>query len=254
MKSRMRSASLLLLIIGTIFVFVEPAMGQTGQLQDLDADNIAQRSLAVAESMKSTGYCYTGVSRALSPLGVTLTGAAAYEAREQLDADPRFLPVSIGESVELRRGDIIVFNKSMSHPYGHICVYQGNGEESSDHVARLTTPDAYGGVSVFRLRSAGNMVANRGDRIDWSSKMPLLAPDFRNVLSSSEYLDSSPAFTRPANSSPARIQSIDSGGTKSGSNAKGATGYFKRQFRILSNSSNGKSLTKNLIRFVVQSL
>lgn len=231
-----------------------PAVAVTEITQELDADNIAARSLIVAETMKSSGYCYSGVSKALSPLGVALTGAAAYQARDQLAADARFMPVPVEESVELRRGDILVFDKSVSHPYGHISVYQGNGQESSDHVSRLTTPGAYGGVSIFRLCSARYDIASAGDRFNWTSPMPHLAPDFRGAVPSAEYPGTSLACATPMYFPASNPKRYPNGGTKSATTANGDKGFFKRQFRLLSNSSSGKSLTKNLIRFVVQSL
>ncbi|GEM_PF-3285714 len=119
----------------------------------LDGQMIAESALAVAERTRTSGRCYAAVTRALEPLGVRLHGGAAYEARDLLMRDPRFEPVSIQSVDQLRLGDIIVYGRSGSHPYGHISVYEGNYEEASDHVSTVTDPGAYGGATVFRLRN-----------------------------------------------------------------------------------------------------
>ncbi len=253
MKLRMRSAVLMLPVLGAILwgsvapasaVTFDPAVSVNGQAQELDPESIAQRSLSVAETMRSSGWCYTGVSKALSPLGVTLTGSAAYQAREQLLADSRFMPVSQDDIVGLRRGDIIVFDKSATHPYGHICVYQGNDEESSDHVSHLTTPGAYGGVTVFRLRSENNEIAGNEERRQWNFKAPLSAPDFRRTNSSCDYTEAMQA----------NAPHYGQGDTKSSGSTRGAAEFARREFRILSNSPEGKSLAHRLIRFVMRNL
>lgn len=125
-----------------------PTLGLTG----LSSDNIANRALSVAESTRTTGHCYAAVGRALRPLGVSLTGEAAYQAKAILLEDPRFAALTIYDVDQLRRGDIVVYTRSSSHPYGHISVYEGNNEEASDHVAAITHTQAYGSATVFRLR------------------------------------------------------------------------------------------------------
>lgn len=136
---------------------------------ELTSENIATSALRVAQFTNTTGYCYAAVSKAVRPLDVNLYGAAAYEARDLLLQDQRFLPLPMSSADLLRRGDIIVFDRSPSHPYGHISVYQGNETEASDHVAPIMNPQAYGGATVFRLRN------------DWSvDDTPVaIAPDFR---------------------------------------------------------------------------
>lgn len=120
--------------------------------KSLNAENIARSSMNVAVSTRSFGRCYAAVARALNPLGVKLTGASAYMARPQLLQDPRFVPLVVTDVAQLWRGDIVVYQKSNSHPHGHICVYEGNFLEASDHVAKVTHTEAYGGATVFRLR------------------------------------------------------------------------------------------------------
>jgi hypothetical protein len=166
------------LTVGTLlWVLLEYAMpgmvmGTSGETT-LSSENIACQARRVAESTRTTGYCYAAVSRALHPLGVALSGAAAYEARAQLLKDRRFMPLTIQSISELRRGDIIVYEKSSAHPYGHISIYQGNYTEASDHLAPITRTQAYGGATVFRLRSA----------IFAEQPAPDFAPDYtaRNV-------------------------------------------------------------------------
>lgn len=134
--------------------FAQTADGwaSTDGRRSLNAENIARSSMAVAEATNSSGYCYKAVARALSPLGVQLSGASAYMARPILLNDKRFVPLSISNVDQLSRGDIIVYQNSSSHKHGHICVYEGNYIEASDHVAKVTHTQAYGGATVFRLR------------------------------------------------------------------------------------------------------
>ena len=117
----------------------------------INSEAIATSAYQTADKTRTTGRCYAAVSRAMSPLGVSLRGAAAYEAEEQLRRDSRFVPLTIYSVDDLKRGDIIVYNRSQSHPYGHIAVYQGNYKEASDHLAPVTHTKNYGGATVFRL-------------------------------------------------------------------------------------------------------
>ena len=111
---------------------------------------IASSALFTAKKMHSVGYCYRGVTMALKPLGINLTGMAAYMAKDQLDADPRFQKVEVAEIAELHPGDLIVHGPTNSHPYGHIGVYLGNETEASDHVQKTFLKGPYSGVSIFR--------------------------------------------------------------------------------------------------------
>lgn len=230
-----------------------PAFALEAETQYLDSDSIATRSLAVAESMRTSGYCYAGVSKALSPLGVVLTGAAAYEAREQLLVDSRFTPVSTDESVDLRRGDIIVFNKSISHPYGHICVYQGNGQESSDHVSSLSNPDKYGGFTVFRLRSQGYEIAGSDAHLEWIAKMPMSAPDFRSSNRPGELQGTLANSTHTGETKSTGLIVGRGGSSASNSHSGGLGALLRKEFRAISKTAEGKSLKSKLVRFVMSS-
>ncbi len=244
MKPYMRSVFAFLTVLNTAFFNgVAPASAISAQEEGLSSERIAIRSLTVAESMRTSGYCYAGVSKALSPLGVTLTGSAAYQAREQLLVDPRFLQVSMDDSLDLLRGDIIVFNKSATHPYGHICVYQGNGEESSDHVSRLSDPNVYGGVSVFRLRSSDALVASGAYRTDWAYSMPITAPDFRNIDTADR--------SKPIQANADRF---GRGATQDSGSLRRAKELVKREFRGITNSVGGGSIGSRLVRFVLKNL
>lgn len=111
---------------------------------------IASNALNTAKQMNTVGYCYRGVTLALRPLGINLSGMAAYMAKDQLNADPRFQRVQVGEIAELHPGDVIVHGPTRSHPYGHIGVYLGNENEASDHVQKTFLKGPYSGVTVFR--------------------------------------------------------------------------------------------------------
>jgi hypothetical protein len=143
-----------ILVAAILNEFLMPILAMPATDQSvLNSENIASRALRVAESTHSTGHCYAAVSRALQPLGVDLSGEAAYQAQSLLLADRRFAPLYIHSVRELSRGDIVVYTRSSTHPYGHISVYEGNYTEASDHVAPITHTQAYGGATVFRLRS-----------------------------------------------------------------------------------------------------
>jgi hypothetical protein len=121
------------------------------QPQTLTREAIAIQSMQVAQATQTSGRCYAAICRALKPLSINLSGASAYEAKDLLLNDNRFSVVQVYSPEQLMRGDIIVFDRSASHKDGHICVYQGNNTEASDHVAPVTNPQSYGGASVFRL-------------------------------------------------------------------------------------------------------
>ncbi|MBY0357864.1 MAG: hypothetical protein K2W82_07670 [Candidatus Obscuribacterales bacterium] len=138
------------------------------ELPSVASEDIAVNALRVAQATSTTGYCYAAICKALKPLNVNLYGPAAYQAKDILIKDQRFLPITIKSADFLQRGDIIVFDRSASHPYGHISVYLGNDTEASDHVAKIAKHQAYGGATVFRVRE------------EWSiDGVPLVvAPDF----------------------------------------------------------------------------
>lgn len=243
MKPHMRGVIAFFAVLNTVLCISETsAIASSDSLSELSSDEIAERSFSVAESMKTSGYCYAGVSKALAPLGIILTGNAAYQAREQLLADSRFVPVSTDDNSELLRGDIIVFNKSASHPYGHICVYQGNGEESSDHVSSLSNPNAYGGVTVFRLRSDMRSIASADDQSSWTSRMPVSAPDFRSNFTGS---------TQPFRAT--NWQTGLGGNSKAGSLTR-TRELVRREFRNLATATTVRSLKNRLVRFVLNNL
>jgi len=129
------------------------SLAEAQSTQFLTSDSIALSAYKVATQMNRSGRCYEGVCKAMHPLGVELWGEAAYEATGILIRDPRFVPLNISDTSQLRRGDIIVYNKSSRHPYGHIAVYEGNLVEASDHIASVTHTTTYGGATVFRLNN-----------------------------------------------------------------------------------------------------
>lgn len=139
----------------------------------LSSETIAISAMQVAQQMNKTGRCYEGVCKALRPLGVELHGEAAYQANDLLMQDRRFTPLIVNDVVQLRRGDIIVYNKSQSHPYGHIAVYQGNSTEASDHVSEVTHTKNYGGATVFRLSSEVDNLYIANASQEWNRLAPV---------------------------------------------------------------------------------
>jgi hypothetical protein len=117
---------------------------------------IAETARCVATRRRSVGYCFRGVKRALGSMGVTLTGHAAWMAREQLQRDARFTEVPMKD---LQVGDILVHGRNRSHPYGHIAVYLGDNKEASDHVQKLVRGITYGGTTVFRVRNTSSQLS-----------------------------------------------------------------------------------------------
>mgnify|MGYP001163394590 CR=1 FL=1 len=85
----------------------------------------------------SPGYCYRGVKHHLRQVGVNLQGGSAYQAADQLAAQPhRFREVTVSRD-QLRRlppGAVVVWNKSPGHQHGHISIAMGNGKEASDKI------------------------------------------------------------------------------------------------------------------------
>jgi hypothetical protein len=118
----------------------------------LSSEAIADRAEQVARQNNTSGRCYAAVSKALKPLGVNLYGQSAYEAKALLLKDSRFVPLAVTHVDQLARGDVIVYQKSQSHPHGHISVYQGNYIEASDNISSVKHTREYGGATVFRLR------------------------------------------------------------------------------------------------------
>lgn len=151
----------------------------------LSSESIAGNAMRVAQATGTTGRCYAAVSRALNPLGVELSGMAAYQARDLLFQDKRFIALSINNVEQLRRGDIIVYNRSQSHPYGHIAVYLGKNEEASDHLAPITHTRNYGGAIVFRLAEECKQFEMAQDDLSGqalsSSELPVPAPPYRRA-------------------------------------------------------------------------
>jgi len=173
---------------------------------DLSSESIASSALNVAEQTRTTGRCYAAVCRALHPLGVELSGAAAYQAQDLLLKDARFVPLTVNSVDQLRRGDIVVYTRSSTHPYGHISVYQGNYEEASDHVAAITHTKAYGAATVFRLRQG-----------DFSEPSPLAAaPTYQPRFAASSYRNAS---YLAANQAQAQYSSAYSAQGQYGNNA-----------------------------------
>ncbi|MBA3857375.1 MAG: hypothetical protein C0507_10750 [Cyanobacteria bacterium PR.3.49] len=254
MNLRTRNSRWLSLLTSVaLWCSVVPVVAQPVQSQALDAENIAAKSLSVAQSMKSTGYCYAGVSKALSPLGVVLTGEAAFQARDLLLADSRFTPISLDDNSELQRGDILVFNKSSSRPYGHICVYQGNDQESSDHVSRLTSPEPYGGLTVFRLQSENARIASASHGQEWTFRMPVAAPDFRQPDPSAVPVRNWPQ-KGPSDTYRQKPLKHNYSDTKNSGIIKRAATLIDRHFAITNSTSSRKALKDKLIRFVIQNL
>lgn len=114
---------------------------------------IAQSSLAEAQRLNTTGWCYAGVSGALGRLGINIGGPSAYCAVGEIDSKypDRFVKftsadISKDQLKQLPAGAIVVYGAGSGYgggKHGHIYVSQGNGQETSDHVANVY-PEGYG--------------------------------------------------------------------------------------------------------------
>jgi hypothetical protein len=122
---------------------------------------LAQLNRQVASQMNSTGWCYKGVARAAERMGISLTGASAYMAADQLAKRQDFKEVTPGGWIPpqqlptlVKPGDIVVYDRGSGKPHGHIATVLGqeNGQwkEASDHVSNLNVNYPTGRARVFR--------------------------------------------------------------------------------------------------------
>lgn len=106
--------------------------------------SLADAGRRAANEMNSTGWCAAGVNRALRYAGLPVNPLpSAYMYGDVLARDSRFREVSLTDEQirQLPPGAIVVsaaYN-SPGNPHGHIAITLGNGMESSDHVAQLST-------------------------------------------------------------------------------------------------------------------
>jgi len=98
---------------------------------------LAKAGWFAALRRKTVGYCLGGVQDALDAIGIKLPRLrAAADLAAPLARDTRFQELSIRkqELAMLPPGAIVVWSKSKAHPYGHVSITQGSGQESSDHI------------------------------------------------------------------------------------------------------------------------
>lgn len=119
-------------------------------------ETFAHYAEQVANEMGSTGWCYRGVSDAVSQATngeVVLTGGSAYMAADQLAGMPdRFEEVSVSPEnlSQLPPGAIVVWGKTADSEHGHISVALGDGREASDHVqSQMTSLRGHTNYRVF---------------------------------------------------------------------------------------------------------
>lgn len=216
----------------------------------LTSSNIATNALSVAESTRTSGRCYAAVCKALRPLGVNLYGSAAYEARDILMRDPRFAPLTVHQVDELRRGDIIVYTKSSTHPYGHISVYEGGYEEASDHLSSVTHTQAYGGATVFRLKDEVALSTFGGP----SSSPHHAEPEQPDIVEpqQSQSTDYQPEYppVAPAQNYPTRWRASQPG--YRGSNIKTAVNMVRRTYRAVTGEQLEHAVLRRCAAFIMQ--
>ncbi len=180
----------------------------------LTSEAIALNAQKTAQATATSGWCYAAVCKALLPLGVSLSGASAYQAEALLAKDRRFVAVPIYEIEDLRRGDIIVYGRSPKHPDGHICVYLGANKEASDHIAALTPARDYGATSVFRLRNEAETFPPLAPSFAWlPASMPLTSASMPLTPASAYFAPATPALVQAA--PPKKVQQAKPGKSKS---------------------------------------
>jgi hypothetical protein len=118
------------------------------------AESLAKNARAVAKKMErsgSDGKCFRGVKRALSKFRILLTGKFARLAADQLAKLPNMKEIAVDRSDlnDLKPGSIVVWSKGKDHPYGHISIALGDGDEASDHIQGQITNLSKG--STFRV-------------------------------------------------------------------------------------------------------
>lgn len=82
----------------------------------------------------SGGLCYKYVAEDLAKYGVSVHGASAYMAADQLAKSNKFREVKMSPSKfkSLPPGAVVVWNRGNGHEHGHISVALGGGKEASD--------------------------------------------------------------------------------------------------------------------------
>jgi len=87
------------------------------------------------------GWCYKYVAQALARHGVSVSGASAYMAADQLATKKEFREVKVSQAdlKKLPAGAIVVWNRGNGHQHGHISISLGDGREVSDLVRNQTT-------------------------------------------------------------------------------------------------------------------
>lgn len=147
---RSRLAAILSLLVMSLSLVIPVDASVSRAKMNLSGNRIATTARQVAAKTDTIGWCYAAVKSALQPLGVLLTGGAAWMAQSQLQSDHRFKTVS---AKYLQKGDILVHGKSNTHPWGHIAVYLGNNREASDHIQALIQGGTYGQTTIFRAKT-----------------------------------------------------------------------------------------------------
>jgi hypothetical protein len=105
-----------------------PAANDTGK-------KLAEIARAEATNGDSNGgLCYRDVGRALSKIGINVSGASAYMAADQLAKNPKVKEVKVAQNElsKLPAGAIVVWDKGNGHEHGHISIATGDGKEASD--------------------------------------------------------------------------------------------------------------------------
>jgi hypothetical protein len=103
-------------------------------------EQLAEATRVAADSYREKPgqrLCYRYVKQGVSQaLGLSLTGASAYMAAQQLAATDQFREVKLkpADLKSLPAGSIVVWGRSKKHPHGHVSVADGEGREISDRV------------------------------------------------------------------------------------------------------------------------
>ena len=107
---------------------------------------------AEAHATGTGGWCLKYVAESLAKHGVSLHGASAYMAADQMAKSDKYREVSGVKSSQLKdlpAGAVVVWAQSPGHPHGHISISLGDGREASDVIRKQATAVGTGSFRVF---------------------------------------------------------------------------------------------------------
>lgn len=117
------------------------------------ANKLANIAAYNAKKTNTIGFCSKIATNSLCDAGLTTSQIkcpAACQVAEKLSKHQNFKAVSVAKDdlKNLPAGCVIVWQPNAGHPYGHIAVTLGDGNEASDHIQKLCVRDTMFSVYV----------------------------------------------------------------------------------------------------------